>query len=276
MTTLGATNYPAGHQITSSMVRTQNFKPKPGKAMGSYKKDHIVENSLPSMTDDNSAFNGSSILYNSNNMRGINNSYDSFGKIYPGRKERPFGVSMNIKNENCGNSYNLTNQININLGSTRKDTSPGRSSGSDLEIGVRGYGGWDQKSKREYLEDRLNRKYRGSGEKNGKEGKSRPNLKNRTGLIFGSSDSSVLQNQKHKTTYTKTGSKPQKSKPGSKARDEYSQDTIKDTSSEENDPNNDDASPDGDACDPSSIKNKFSPKGSAALLSDGNTENPLP
>jgi hypothetical protein len=183
---------------------------------------------------------------------------------------------MNIKNENFGNSFTLTNQININLGSTRKDTSPGRSSGSDLELGGRGVGGWDKNQKREYLEDRVNRGYRGSGEKNGKEGKSRQNLKNRTGLIFGSSDSSVLQNQKHKTSYTNTGSKPQKSKPRSKERGECSHDTIKDSSSEENDPNNDEASPDGDACGPSSIHNKFSPQGSAALLSDGNTENPLP
>jgi hypothetical protein len=119
----------------------------------------------------------------------------------------------------------------------------------------------------------VNRKYRGSGARIGNGGKSRPGFKNRTGLIFGSSDSSVIQNQKHKTTYTNTGSKPKQSKLGSKARDEYSQDTIKDTSSEENDPNNEDASPD---CDPSSINNKFSPNGSAALLSDGNTENPLP
>jgi hypothetical protein len=83
MTTLGATYYPAGHQITSSMVRTQNFKSKKSHAFASYKKDHIVENSLPSMTDDNSAFNGSSILYNNNNMTRINNSYESHGKIYP-------------------------------------------------------------------------------------------------------------------------------------------------------------------------------------------------
>ena len=125
-----ANNY-TPNQVTSSMVRTQNFKSNRMTGMRGYKKDHIVENSLPSMTDDNSINfsqnpknHGSSILYKTahrtdftSNSRNINNSYDGYQEA----QGKPFGVSMdkngisiNLRNRNCGNSYRMTNQININ------------------------------------------------------------------------------------------------------------------------------------------------------------------
>lgn len=90
------------------------------------------------MTDDGSAYNGSSILYNSNNVTRINNSYDSYPKAPLGGggfgvSHGKTGIFVDCKRGNCGNSFNLTNQININLGSTRKDTEAERSSGSDLD-----------------------------------------------------------------------------------------------------------------------------------------------